>query len=122
MDVNTCLATTAEYRNLALYSHLIPALATVVLGIFAFLRAQNRFKANFFLSFTIVLALWLTGDLINWISNDYHLVAATWAPLDYLSIVFFLLLGCFVYVDLKPDRFPPWLTTAILALAYVRGS
>src|SRR3989344_2953539 len=117
MDVNTCFATTEAYRDLALYSHLIPILATMVLGIFAFARAQNRLKAGVFLAFTSVFSLWLTGDLINWMSNDYHLVAATWAPLDYINIVFFLLLACFVYADLRPGRFPLWFVGAVLALA-----
>ena len=76
MDINTCLATTAEYRNLALYSHLIPAAATLVLGIFAYLRAKNREKAGYFFVFSIALAMWLVSDMLVWTLDSYHLVAA----------------------------------------------
>jgi signal transduction histidine kinase len=117
MDINTCFATTDAYRGLALYSHLIPALATLVLGIFAFIRAENRVKASLFLSFTVIFTLWLVGDLVNWMSNDYDIVAATWAPLDFLNIAFFLLLGCFVYADLYPGGLPRWYAHAVLLTA-----
>jgi len=106
-DINTCFATTDIYRNLALYSHLIPALATFVLGFFAYLRAPSRNKAGIFFAFSITFGLWLIADLLNWVSNGYHIVAATWAPLDYINIVFFLLLFCFAWTDLLERPMPP---------------
>jgi len=100
MDVNTCFATTEAYRSLALYSHLVPAAATIILGIFAFLRAQNRLKAEIFFAFSLAFATWLAGDLIVWISNPYDIVAAFWAPLDLAEIAFFLLIFAFAASDI----------------------
>lgn len=99
MDANSCFLGTEGLRDLALYSHMIPAIATLVLGIFALLRAPDRRKASIFFSFTVAFSLWLVADMVNWVVNDYYWVAATWAPLDYINIVFFLLLLCFVYYD-----------------------
>lgn len=110
-DVSTCLLTTETYRDLALYSHAIPAAATLVLGIFTFVYAADRRKASIFFAFTLALALWLICDLVNWLADDYHIVAATWAPLDFLEITAFLTLLVFVIVDLFP-RAPRWIPWA----------
>lgn len=99
MDINTCFATTIDYRDLALYSHLIPAAAAFILGFFAYLKAENRNKAAIFLVFTVCFALWLLWDLVVWTSDSYGAVAAIWAPLDYIEVVFFLVLFYFVYTD-----------------------
>ncbi len=114
MDINTCLATTAEVRTLALYSHIIPALATMILGLFVLANAQSRLKANAFFLFTATFSIWLIADLINWNTNSYALLAATWAPLDYINIVFFLLLFYFVYIDLHPTPMHPGLGWLLL--------
>lgn len=119
MDLNTCLATTDPYRALALYSHLIPALATLILGTFAFWRAQNRQKAAFFFGFSLAFAAWLFGDLIVWTSNPYSVVAAFWAPLDFIEISFFLLLFGFIFTDLYTRSFPRWLALLLLSAAAV---
>lgn len=119
MDLNTCLATTGEVRYLALYSHLIPAAATLILGLFAILRAQSRSKGAVFFVFTILFATWLVADLINWTTNSYALLATTWAPLDYINIVFFLLLVVFVYIDSLNKRPPVWLITTATIVAGV---
>lgn len=102
MDINSCLLPIPD-ATLALYAHLIPALATMILGVFALFRAQNKAKANVFFAFTATFALWLLLNLVNWISHDHALIAASWAPLDFLNIVFFLLLGSFIAIDLADD-------------------
>ena len=117
MDINTCFATTESYRDLALYSHLIPAVATLILGFFAYLRAPSRTKAAFFFSFSLAFAAWLLADMFVWTADSYHLVAALWAPLDFIEITFFLLLFSFVYVDLYPGKLPSWFTPNLLLVA-----
>lgn len=109
MDVNTCYLGTVGLRELALYSHLIPAVATMVLSVFALLRAPNRRKASLFFAFALTFSLWLVADMVNWTTNSYYWVAATWAPLDYLNIVFFLILIGFVYNEVFEKASPRWL-------------
>ncbi len=117
MDVNTCFATTDAYRDLALYSHLIPAVATLILGLFAYLRAESRLKAGLFFCFSLVFAAWLIGDLVVWTADSYYLVAALWAPLDLIEISFFLLLFAFVYADLFPETLPRWFNPTLILVA-----
>lgn len=117
MDINTCLATTDAYRDLALFSHIIPAFATLILGIFAFWRAQNRTKAAYFFAFSLALCAWLIGDLIVWTANPYDVVAAFWAPLDLAEITFFLLLLGFIIVDLHPGKIPRYVALALVVAA-----
>lgn len=117
MDINTCLVTTEGYRELALYSHLIPAFATLTLGIFAYLRALNRLKATLFFCFSAAFTLWLVADLVVWAANPYGIVATFWAPLDYIEIVFFLLLFGFVVIDLFPKGIPAWMSPLLILAA-----
>ncbi|OGG57834.1 hypothetical protein A2853_00480 [Candidatus Kaiserbacteria bacterium RIFCSPHIGHO2_01_FULL_55_17] len=119
MDLNTCFATTDIYRNLALYSHLIPALASVVLGIFAYMRAADRQKAAYFFTFSIAFALWLVSDMLLWTQDSYYLVAAFWNSMDLIEVVFFLLLFGFVCIDLFPEREPMLLKPFIVIAALI---
>ncbi|MBI5456578.1 HAMP domain-containing histidine kinase [Candidatus Kaiserbacteria bacterium] len=118
MDVNTCLATTEAYRDLALYSHLIPALATFILGLFAYIRAEHRAMALYFLAFSTAFTAWLIADLVVWTANDYNVVAAFWEPLDYIEILFFLLLFGFIATDLFA-RAASWLRPILILCALV---
>lgn len=116
MDINTCAATTEGIRDLALYAHIIPSAAIVLLALFVLWKAPNRKKAWVFSGFCAAFAAWLLSALVIWTTNDYYLVAALWAPIDYVEIVFFLLLFWFVCIDLYPDALPRWLP-AYIALA-----
>ena len=119
MDINTCFETTASMRELALYAHLIPAAAVILLAVFVLWKASHRFKAWTFASFCATFALWLFSDFVLWTSNNYHLVATLWAPIDFLEMAFFLLLFEFVCIDFFPDGRPKWLSPFILVAACV---
>ena len=119
MDINTCFATTDYIRDLALYSHLIPITATMILGLFAVFRAKDKYKAFAFFGFTSTFALWLTFDLINWTLNDYNVVATTWAPLDYINIIFFLTLLYFVLSDFLIEKLSQWANWLIILSAVI---
>jgi len=104
MDVNTCLATTEAYRNLALYSHLVPALAILILGVFSRIKEPDRASAHYFFGFCLTFSIWLIFDAVVWLSNSYSIVGAFWEPLDFLEILAFALLVGFVASDLYPER------------------
>jgi signal transduction histidine kinase len=92
--INAChLASLAspDIRVIASYSHIIPILLSLVLGIFVAIKAKFNFFSKVFLAFIVVFALWLIGDVIAWTSNNYSLVYTTWSALDYLEIVFYIL-------------------------------
>src|SRR3989344_6447649 len=109
MDVNTCYETTSYIRDLALYSHLIPASAILLLSTFVIWKAANRNKAWVFAGFCVTFALWLLSDLALWTTDSYNLVAALWAPIDLVEIIFFLLLFDFIFTDLFPEKQSAWM-------------
>lgn len=92
--LNTCQLA-AEYapgiRVIAGYSHIVPIVLSLILGLFVFVQAKYNFFSKVFLAFITFYSLWLLGDVIAWTSNDYHLVYTTWSVLDYLEIVFYIL-------------------------------
>lgn len=117
MDINTCFATTAEVRNLAMYAHLVPAVASIILGWSVFRHAVDRKRALLFVGFLFTFALWLIGDVIAWTNNDYFNVALFWEPLDYINIAFFLLAFYFFYRDVTPLKTPRWIQAVIFLAA-----
>ena len=117
MDINTCFATTADFRNLAMYAHLVPAITTIILGYFVFRKAQDRTKAWLFFGFSLSFAAWLLADLFVWITNDYHLIGMYWAPIDYAGVVFFLFLFAFVQKDLSGKELPHWFQGLLALIA-----
>jgi signal transduction histidine kinase len=92
--LNSCFETTNEVRQLALYSHILPTIVSVILGLFVF-RFGGRVNSRLFALFTLLLSLWLIGDLIAWHADNYYVVSAFWSTLDYLNILFYLVLACF---------------------------
>jgi len=99
--INTCFATTDYLRVVARYSHIIPVVLSLVLGIFVLFKTKFNLFSKIFLAFVIVFSLWLVGDLILWTSNDYYSIYTIWSFLDYLEIVFYVLGFYFALVFVK---------------------
>lgn len=90
MDIlNTCFATTNEYRDIASYSHLLPAGILLVIAIYILSKDRKILNFSFFF-FIFYFCTWLVGDWITWVADDYHLVNTFWSILDYVDIVGFL--------------------------------
>lgn len=90
--INTCEAFTGiEIRTIASYSHAIPATLSLFLAIFIFIKSKYNLFSRIFLYFVGAFSLWLLGDMILWISNDYYLIYAIWSILVYIEIIFYLL-------------------------------
>lgn len=91
MDVNVCFETGKEFTTIAYYTHLIPTVIALIITIFVLIRTRFSPLARVFAYFVFALCVWFVGDLIAWVSNDSDLIAAVWAPLDYINVVFYLL-------------------------------
>lgn len=117
--LNTCLETTSSFRQLALYSHLLPTLVVAVLTFFVFrFTSRNTAATWLFISFSSLIALWLLGDLIVWHSNNYYIVAGFWSTLDFLNILFYLVLACFFIVQtLRKQHLPPSIALTVILLS-----
>lgn len=103
--INTChvltQTTQGTVRVIASYSHIIPVTLSLLLGTFVFVKTKFNFFSKIFFSFIVVFSLWLMGDLITWISDDYSMVYTTWSLLVYLEILFYMLGLYFAVVFVK---------------------
>lgn len=90
LDINTCYETTSYYHVIAMYSHVVPVLIAMFLGVFAVIRKRSLL-AIIFLAFASSFSLWLLGDLSLWLSTDYFWVYYAWSWLDFINVVFFVL-------------------------------
>ncbi len=103
-------------RIIASYSHIIPAVLALALGIFVFIKARFNFFSKVFLAFIFVFTLWLIGDVIAWTSSNYTLVYTTWSFLDYLEIVFYVLGLYFAIVYVKKADASVWTKIGLFIL------
>lgn len=88
--VNTCELTRGDSGIIAYYSHIIPIFLSLVLSTFVLIKSKfNLFSKSFFL-FTFSFSLWLIGDVILWTQNNYFLQYASWAPLVFIELVFYV--------------------------------
>jgi len=83
---------------LANYSHIIPVVLSLLLAIFVFFKAKYNLFSKIFLFFVVTFSIWLIGDLILWTTYNYNLIYASWGPLDFLEIIFYILGLYFVLV------------------------
>jgi len=105
--LNTCLATTETFRDIAGYSHIIPAVLSMFLGIFIFIKAKYNLFSKVFLVFVTFFSLWLIGDVIIWTSNDYNLIYSIWSLLVYFEIIFYILAFYFAFIFIREKDLPP---------------
>jgi signal transduction histidine kinase len=116
--LNTCFETTNEVRQLALYSHLLPIFVSVALGYFVYRLSGRQAPSSLFAVFTLLLSAWLAGDLITWHSNNYYAVTAFWSTLDFINILFYLVLACFFIVQsLRKKTLPMSLVLTVIIIA-----
>jgi hypothetical protein len=114
--INTCLATTESSRVIAYYAHLIPVVVGMSLALLIFVKARHSLLSRIFLGFVICFSIWLIGDLIVWTSNNYNLVYALWAPLDYIEIIFYILGLYFSIVFIKEKQISVLLKILLFAV------
>lgn len=118
MDINTCFATTEAYHAIAYYSHLVPVLIAVLLGIFVLFASRFSLLSKVLNLFIASFCLWLIGDVVIWTGKDYNFINFVWAPLDYINVVFYIL-GAYFFTILVWDgrTVPVWLRISLLALS-----
>lgn len=102
--ISTCFeASTQATRTIASYSHIVPIILSITLGIFVFFKAKFNLFSKVFLVFIFVFCFWLLGDLIIWTSNKSDLIYSLWSFLDYIEIVFYVLGFYFVLIFIKKE-------------------
>lgn len=116
--LNTCYQTTNSLRVIASYSHLIPIILSLSLAIFIFIKAKFNLYSKIFLSFVVFFCIWLLGDYIIWISNNFHLIYSIWSFLDFIEIVFYIL-GLYFVITFIQEKDAKWYTKFLFILSLV---
>jgi signal transduction histidine kinase len=112
---NTCTILTEGIRTIAAYSHLVPVVFMVFLGVYSVAKTRYSKAAVVFLMFTLAVSLWLLGDLVLWVIPDYYYVVFFWSWLDYVNVVFFAL-GAYFFAILARDHVSVYEKVAILVI------
>ena len=86
-----------EIPSLLYYSHIPTAIVALLVGFFVFLKSRNLIsKVLFFVS--IIFSLWVSFNLILWISHDSRVIMFFWSLFEILNALLFIFLLYFVYV------------------------
>lgn len=91
------------FAPLIYYSHFFALGVSFLVGLFIYLRGRKELSNNLLFIITIVLSVWIFGDLVLWASEKPSMVMFFWSlinifePLVYLFSLYFFL----VFVDKK---------------------
>ena len=99
--IKTCDQSFNTLRVIASYSHIVPVILSLTLGLFVSFKAKFNFFSKVFLVFILTFSMWLIGDAIVWTSENYTLIYTTWSFLLYLEIIFYTLGLYFAVVFIK---------------------
>lgn len=116
---NSCILaaqTDLIQNNLIYYSHLIPAILALFLGIFIFVKSKYNLFSKVFFSFILFFSAWLVGDVILWVSTNYHLIYTVWSFLLYIEIVFYVLAFYFAFIFIREKDLPPFLKLVLFLI------
>ncbi len=92
--LNTCylaLESQDSLKGIVSFSHIIPVALSLILGFFVFFKSKFSYISKIFLSFVLIISIWLIGDYFAWTSDNYNIVYFTWSFLDYTEILFYIL-------------------------------
>lgn len=116
--MNTCVALGSDFLSVVLYSHFIPVVVALLLGVFVLVKSNFSFLSKIFFSFVLFFCLWLVGDVVLWGAlPDYHLVTYIWSLMDYFNIIFYLLALYFFLVLIKGTDIAHWQKIALFGLS-----
>jgi signal transduction histidine kinase len=84
------------FGTLVYYSHLLPLVAALILGLFVFSKNPKLLSARWLLVTTTLLAVWLFADLVLWATDKPAFTMFFWSllvlvePMVYAAMLFFI--------------------------------
>ncbi len=116
---NSCILaaqTDLIQNNLIYYSHLIPSVLALFLGIFIFIKSNYNLFSKVFFSFILTFSLWLIGDVVLWVSTNYDLIYTVWSFLVYIEILFYVLAFYFAFIFIREKDLSPFLKLVLFLI------
>jgi signal transduction histidine kinase len=104
------------YDPLIYYSHLLPLVSSLILGLFVFLSDKRSLKNVLFFLLTILFSIWIYFDLILWATGDIEFEMFFWAimlPVEFLVFFVTFLLTKKIISDKKISSIYKWFFSLI---------
>jgi signal transduction histidine kinase len=101
------------------YSHAVPAISVLLIGLFVFLQNRNLLLGKILLSIASTFSIWTILNYLIWTNYDKGgIIMFAWAPLEIFSVLLFILSFYFIYVYIeKHDIHFSWKIIALLLLS-----
>lgn len=106
------------FDPLIYYSHLLPLTASLILGIFLFIKTGKQFVTKILFITILLLSAWLFGDLVIWATNMPSVTMYVWSltimlePMIYAGILYFI----YLFIDEMDISFSKKLAIVLLLL------
>lgn len=84
--------------DLVYYSHIVPFVAVLVLGTYAFLANPKQQLNRLLFSITLLVCAWMLIDMVLWATESDPLIMFFWTLLMYPETLFYALFVYFLYV------------------------
>lgn len=104
------------FDPLIYYSHLFPLISSLALVIFLYIKSNKTLATKLLLLTTVILDIWLLGDLILWATNKPYLTMYVWTililvePMIYAGLFYFL----YLFIEKKDISFTKKLIITLL--------
>ncbi len=87
------------------YSHLLPALSSILISLFLFLNAKQNKAAQALLFIGLSFTIWTMMDLFLWASDSISLIMFTWSAMAYFELFVYIGSLYFIYAYIS-GKFP----------------
>jgi len=94
------------FSPLIYYSHLFPALLSILFGLFVFFSNRNGALNRMLLALSVTFFTWCLVDLMLWATERVDYIMFAWASLIYLDVLIYLLTYVFVFYYLFRKELP----------------
>ncbi|HEY4490312.1 MAG TPA: ATP-binding protein [Candidatus Paceibacterota bacterium] len=101
------------FDPLIYYSHLIPLLPALILGIYVLSKGRKVLLNKIFAFITITFAFWSFFDLIVWATEKNHFTMFFWSTVNLLEVLIYA--GCLYFIQVYIDGKDTSLKSKIIA-------
>jgi signal transduction histidine kinase len=100
------------------YSHLFPAIAVLIAGVFVLANNPKHKAAQALMLFAIVFTSWSLIDLVLWASDRSDVIMFFWSILIYFDLLVYVTAFYFVYTYLR-GHWPGWKSELAIAVSFI---
>lgn len=100
------LFSTNVYDPLIYYSHFLPLLSSLILGMYVYFNNRKNNINKIFFLLTISFSSWIFFDLVLWASEKPNLIMFFWSSLIYIEYIIFVLSFWLTYIFIYKKKLP----------------